>query len=38
MPNFNPIFSRRVLAGPKGDTGATGPTGPYGGCEYIEVR
>lgn len=27
MASFNPIFARRVLAGPKGDTGATGDAG-----------
>lgn len=30
MSNFNPIFARRVLAGPKGDTGPAGPAGAAG--------
>lgn len=30
MSDFNPIFARRVLAGPKGDTGADGPAGADG--------
>ena len=30
MSDFNPIFARRVLAGPKGDTGAQGPQGLQG--------
>lgn len=30
MSDFNPIFARRVLAGPKGDTGPAGPAGPAG--------